>query len=39
MGGVINKYIKANGSFTGSVLGDTKGLPSNVKAIYTQGFD
>ena len=39
IGGVINKYIETNGSFTGSVLGDTKGLPSNVKAIYTQGFD
>ena len=39
IGGVINKYLKANGLFTGSVLGSTKGLPSNVKAIYTSGFD
>ena len=37
-GGTINKYIKRSGSFTGSVLGDTKGLPNNVEAIYISGF-
>lgn len=39
---LISKYITNYGlktNFTGNVLGSTKGLPNNITAIYTQGFD